>query len=164
MLGEEESAREENLLGYDKFGEPRDPILEGLRDCMLRPRKHLIDRRKGDLSLGEKKVFDQIGRLKGNEVQDPRMFRMDSLVESAFNTEANEEWEAYKFRLRQPQVSECSQDMYQIFEAMKSEGQLLPAEEEKDQFSAFNQSGSSFSSEYSHRECQEDLSVDFYQN
>lgn len=100
MLEGEESVREENFLGYDKFGEPRDPILEGLRDCMLRPRLHLIDRQKGELSLGEKKVFDQIGRLKGNEVQDPKMFRMDSLVESAFNTEANEEWEAYKFRVK----------------------------------------------------------------
>lgn len=47
---------------------------------------------------------------------------------------------------------------------MKSEGQLLPKEEENDQFSAFNQSGSSFSSEYSQKECQEDLSVDFYKN
>ena len=58
MLEGEESVREENFLGYDKFGEPRDPILEGLRDCMLRPRVHLIDRQKGELSLGEKKVFD----------------------------------------------------------------------------------------------------------
>lgn len=42
---------------------------------------------------------------------------MDSLVESAFNSEENLKWEAYNFSVKDPVVSERSEENHLIYSA-----------------------------------------------
>ena len=40
---------------------------------------------------------------------------MDSLIESAFNSEENQYWEEYQLSLEQPNVSECSEEQFNAY-------------------------------------------------
>ena len=86
---------------------------------MLNPRK-LIDRSKGLLSFGEQHVYDQLKSI-GQKPKDIALFEVDSLMESAFNTEQNDEWGNYNLSVRNPQITEVSSDNINLYEANESD-------------------------------------------
>ena len=103
---------------------------------MIRPRDML----EGEYSLGEQKVIDQIKKLKPQPKKSvlnqlgllssfsndskQEIVRIDSLVESAFNSVENEKWEKYQFSVKDPVVSERSEEQYLIHSAGNSEPDL----------------------------------------
>ena len=141
----EESIPSSNFMGYDKYGRKRDKEMEATLKKMLRPRELLGP---GEISLGEQKVYDELIRLRGGQnkafSQHGLHVPIDSLIESAFNSEENHYWEAYELSLRQPQVSECSQEQFNAYTDKPDQ-----ASTGHDQFSDLNNSGSSLSSDYS---------------
>jgi hypothetical protein len=107
---------------------------------MIRPRDML----EGEYSLGEQKVLEQIKKLRGGEkkptspkplfssgfsdqaslfkskASKDEIVRVDSLVESAFNSEENAKWENYRFSIKDPAVSERSEENHLIHSAGRS--------------------------------------------
>jgi hypothetical protein len=77
-------------------------MLEEYKAMMIRPRSIL--EKQGIISNNEKKIHEDLKRIRGCEEMpykdDPNLnghlVPMDSLIESAFNTERNAVWGKYK--------------------------------------------------------------------
>lgn len=75
----------------------------------------------GMISNGEKRAYQQLKQLRGGKLPyegDPslkgHLVPMDSLIESCFNSEEHSKWANYKLEVKNPMVSECSQDEHMV--------------------------------------------------
>lgn len=109
---------EESL--YDKFGRPRDLVLEQYMGLMIRPRSLY----GGVISNGERRAYQQLKQLRGGTLPyegDPslngHLVPMDSLIESCFNSEENNKWADYRLEVGNPKVSECSQEKFFVLKS-----------------------------------------------
>lgn len=124
-------------------------MLEGYKQQMLRPR-NLV---KGRISNGEMRAYEQLKRMRGgvvpyadDESLNGHLVPMDSLIESCFNSEENDVWAEYRLSVRNPAVSECSEEQFSEL----GKDSLLDESETQDAFSAFADSeGSRLSKGYS---------------
>lgn len=109
----DESIESSRCVGYNKFDREIDPETEQLLAKMYRPRDEL--KKLGLPILGEEKVLEKLKRRRSEdglaEVSgDLHELEIDSLIESAFCSEDNVDWEKYRLEIDQPPVSEVSQE------------------------------------------------------
>lgn len=80
------------------------------------PRMHFYDHSKGELSPGELRIFDKLYDMGHDYYTNKRYmkFKLDPLVESAFNTSKNEEWAKYHESDATPKGSLESESAYDL--------------------------------------------------
>ena len=65
-------------------------------------------------NVTNKKVFSILSNSGSNylteDEEEEEVGEIDSLLESAFNSERNKEWDEYKMSIQQPNVSEASHE------------------------------------------------------
>ena len=113
---------------------------------MIRPRD---DQKKLGVSIpGVEKVINKL-KKRWSDQEDTSLseqlksLEIDSLLESAFCSEENVDWEKYRLDIRQPQCSEVSQEQYVIYQAEKKDDMS----ELHDQLTDINESGTDISEE-----------------
>ena len=96
----------------DRYGRAKDDVLAEYKAKMINPRL-IAHAETGKISNGEMHIYNKLLRLRDGEIPyendsnlDGHLVPMDSLLESAFNTNRNDDWKSYKISLMQPQVTE----------------------------------------------------------
>jgi len=89
------------------------------------PRRERKKNNDGKLSLGEQRVFERLERI-GHKHRDSdgnlkHDIEVDSLMESAFNSTQNEQWDDYKQSQGAPPASEVSRDDIVLVKASQSD-------------------------------------------
>lgn len=131
---------------YNKFDREIDPVTVECKQKMFRPRDEL--KKQGLPIPGVEKVITSL-RKRWSDQDDSVLseqikgLEIDSLIESAFCSEENVDWEKYRLDIEHPPCSEVSQEQYVIYQAEKKDDMS----EQHDQLSDVNDSGTDMSEE-----------------
>jgi len=118
---------------------------------MINPREYLHTK-YGKIPNGEQQVYNKLKRIRdgvipyeGNSNLNGHLVPMDSLLESAFNTGRNEQWQSYFMSAYAPDVTQQSQEQHLLLHACSE----LDKETSRDKFSSIDDEGDNLSENYS---------------